>query len=531
MNRRNFLKGSVAMGLCAGSEQVLMAGEKEATLTTEKAFNTKKESKIKKLKPTKKPHIIFIMSDQHRGDALHCMGNKVIKTPNIDALAEEGTLFVFAHTSAPSSTPARAGLLTGLSPWHHGMLGYGRVAEHYKYEMPCMLRELGYYTFGVGKMHWFPQKTLHGFHGTLVDESGRNETPNFISDYHAWFNLHAPGKDPDCTGIGWNEHRAAAYKLDKSLHPTTWTGETARELISNYEDERPLYLKISFARPHSPYDPPQRYVDLYKDVEISAPYKGDWANKFAKKTTEEEAGKTAAFANFGDEYAKKSKRYYYANVSFIDDQIGQIIQLLKDRGMYDNAIICYTADHGDMLGDHYHWRKTYAYEGSSKIPFIIKWPTSFKERDTSIKQVEKPVELRDFLPTFLELVGGDVPKEIDGQSLLSLVTQKDPVWRKYIDMEHSTCYSKENYWCALTDGKIKYIWFFHTGEEQLFDLTTDAHEEHNLFARETYATKLKEMRAAMVDHLSERGDGFVKNGKLVIRKETMLYGPNYPRKV
>lgn len=151
----------------------------------------------------KKPHVILIMTDQHRGDALGCMGNSAVISPNLDRLAKEGTLFVNGYSASPSSTPARAGLLTGMSPWHHGMLGYGRVAEKYTYEMPQMLRNLGYYTFGVGKMHWFPQKALHGFHTTLIDESGRVESKDFISDYREWFQLHAPGENPDLTGIGW----------------------------------------------------------------------------------------------------------------------------------------------------------------------------------------------------------------------------------------------------------------------------------------------------------------------------------------
>ena len=134
-----------------------------------------------------KPHIILLMADQHRGDAMNCMGNPSVITPNMDALACEGTLFTNGYSSTPSSTPARAGLLSGLSPRHHGMLGYGRVGQQYRYEMPQMLRDLGYYTFGIGKMHWYPQKSLHGFHGTLVDESGHVESDDFISDYRLWF--------------------------------------------------------------------------------------------------------------------------------------------------------------------------------------------------------------------------------------------------------------------------------------------------------------------------------------------------------
>lgn len=239
------------------------------------------------------PHIILIVSDQHRGDALNCMGNPSVITPNLDALAQDGTLFTNGYSSAPSSTPARSGLLTGLSPWHHGMLGYGRVGSQYRYEMPQMLRDLNYFTFGIGKMHWFPQKALHGFHGTLVDESGRVETKDFISDYRLWFQMQAPGLNPDSTGIGWNDHGAAEYKLPEKLHPTAWTGEMACEMIHNHKkgNRQPLFLKVSFARPHSPYDPPQRLSDLYKGRDVPAPFIGEWCKEkdYARLTKVEDA--------------------------------------------------------------------------------------------------------------------------------------------------------------------------------------------------------------------------------------------------
>lgn len=483
---------------------------------------------IQQVRAQQKPHIILIMADQHRGDALGCMGNSVVISPNIDRLSVEGTLFCNGYSSTPSSTPARAGLLTGMSPWHHGMLGYGKVAAEYKYEMPAMLREQNYYTFGIGKMHWSPQKSLHGFHGTLIDESGRADTKDFISDYRLWLQVQRPGVNPDLTGIGWNEHRAGTYKLPEELHPTAWTGKMACELIQNYNNESPLFLKVSFARPHSPYDPPQRLLDEYEEKEMPAPYIGDWCSKYATPLDPQKADKDAPFANFGAEYAKNSRKYYYANVTFIDEEIGKIIQTLKDKGMYDNALICYVSDHGDMLGDHYHWRKTYPYEGSTHVPYIVKWPESFGIKE-GIK-VDEPVELRDLLPTFLDASGAQIPEEMDGLSLLALVDEsRKHTWRQYIDLEHATCYAKENYWCALTDGKIKYVWNFYTGEEELFDLKKDPGELQNLVSEKHYRKRLADLREAMVKHLSERGEGFVKEGKLVVRKERLLYSPNYPK--
>ena len=119
----------------------------------------------------------------------------------------------------------------------------------------------------------------------------------------------------------------------------------------------------------------------------------------------------APFANFGDEYAQNSLRHYYANITFIDDQIGEIIRCLKEKDMYDNTIICFTADHGDMMGDHYHWRKTYPYEGSTHIPYIVKWPKTMERQIPDGSRLDYPVELWDFLPTFLDLAGGKIPED------------------------------------------------------------------------------------------------------------------------
>lgn len=517
MKRRTFLKSSLLAGAGVGFNQ------------TAHSFTSQNEQESGQDEGKKRPHVIFIMTDQHRGDALGCMGNKAVISPNLDKLAAEGTMFVNGYSSAPSSTPGRAGLLTGLSPWHHGMLGYGRMAEQYKYEMPQMLRNLGYFTFGIGKMHWFPQKALHGFHATLIDESGRVESKDFISDYREWFQLNAPAENPDLTGIGWNDHGAGIYKLKEHLHPTSWTGQTACELIRNYKSDKPLFLKVSFARPHSPYDPPKRYLDMYKDVEIPKPAIGDWCGKYAERLDPEMAASDAPFGNFGDEYAINSRRHYYANITFIDDQIGQVIAALKEKGMYDNAIICFTADHGDMLGDHYHWRKTYPYEGSAHIPYIVKWPSFVKKSVLNGTKIEQPVELRDFLPTFIDLAGGVVPPDMDGSSLLKLVQGRENEWRKYIDMEHATCYSADNYWCALTDGKLKYVWNFHNGKEQLFDLEKDPTELTDCSTKPAYGKQLQELREEMVKHLSERGDDFVKDGKLMTLQKTILYSPNFPQ--
>ncbi len=477
------------------------------------------------VKDKAKPNILLLMTDQHRGDCLGCDGNKIIKTPNYDRIAREGIRFTQAYSSTPSCTPARAGLLTGLSPWHHGQIGYGQVAERYPYEMPRALHEAGYYTFAIGKLHYAPQRNYHGFDGALLDESGRRQTPGFVSDYHKWFEAKAPGKDPNVTGIGWNDYRSAVYALPEELHPTRWMGLMATDFISNYKREQPFFLKVSFARPHSPYDPPKRFWDMYKTSDMPAPYVGNWAGKHAKGDSSDS---NSWHGDFGVEQARKSRHGYYANVTFIDEQIGLILKSLEDRGMLDNTLILCTADHGDMLGDHHLWRKTYAYDGSARIPMLVRWPKSMGLDGKRGSVSDLPVELRDVLPTFLDAAGTQAPTKLDGASLLDVVRGKTEAWRDYIDLEHDVCYSAENHWHALTDGHWKYVFHASDGHQQLFNLDKDPGELNDLTPDPNHTGELIKWRQRLVKHFEERGEPFLKNGDLVPHPTKMIYSPNYP---
>ena len=475
-------------------------------------------------KRKQKPNILYLMTDQHRGDCMGCAGNKVIKTPHLDSIARDGVIFSNAYSSTPSCTPARSALLTGLSPWHHGMIGYGRVADKYPFELPQALRDAGYYLFGIGKMHWYPQKKLRGYHGILVDESGRAETPGFVSDYRLWFKRQAPELNPDATGIGWNDYRAKTYVLPERLHPTRWTADRAVDFIEGYNRPEPFLLKVSFARPHSPYDPPKRFMDMYNEDEMPRPYVGNWAAQYAEH--KDPPNPSLWHGDLGVRQAKKSRRGYYASITFIDEQIGRILTALKKRGMFDNTLIILFSDHGDMLGDHHLWRKTYAYEASANVPMLLRWPKSMGMEHQRGKTLPQPVELRDVLPTFLDAAGAPIPNHLDGKSMLELVRGNTKNWRQFIDLEHSMCYNKDH-WNALTDGRFKYIYYAYDGREQLFDLINDTDELYDLAAESAYKSILLQWRQRMVEHLSERGEQFVSNGKLVIRKKRFLYSPHY----
>jgi arylsulfatase A-like enzyme len=490
------------------------------------------------LSNSKRPNILFLMADQHRADCVGADGNQVIRTPNLDRIAREGVIFQRAYSSTPTCTPARTALLTGLSPWHHGMLGMRAMAEEYPLEKPRALRDAGYYTITVGKQHFSPMRNGHGYHRMILDEhcpcgngpqalaAAEKKGPIERSDYESWFWSQAPQLDPHATGLWWNDYPAKSFALPERLHATNWTGDTAVNFLNGWEGRQPFFLKVSFIRPHSPYDPPERFMKMYENVALPEAQVGKWAAKYAPRSSDRS---DIWHGQLSKEVIRRSRQGYYGCVSHVDEQIGRILEALETRGWLENTLILYTSDHGDMTGDQNLWRKSYAYEPSARIPMLMRWPNGLISAKRGVKMTQ-PVELRDVLPTFLQSAGSGPSRPIDGRSLLALVQNNGAGWREYIDLEHDICYSPENHWNALTDGHWKYIFHAFNGDEQLFHLDNDPHELRDLAGDAAHSVELGRWRQRLVEHFAERSEPFVKNGKLGLRPKGMPLGPNFPHK-
>ncbi|HHX40117.1 MAG TPA: arylsulfatase [Armatimonadetes bacterium] len=466
-----------------------------------------------------RPNILLIMTDQHRGDCLGCAGHPALETPYLNQLAAEGTRFRYAYTAVPSCIPARATLMTGMHQWHTGILGMGRsggnMTPAYRHTLPGELGRAGYHTQGIGKMHFHPQRARYGFDNLILDESSRELSPGFKSDYRQWFEEHKEGaygyRDHS---VDWNSWMSRPTHLPEHLHPTHWTAQQAIEWLGRRDPTQPFFLKVSFARPHSPYDPPQAYYDLYRDRPLPEPYVGEWAHIHAGRPEQHDVN--AWRSQRSPEEIRRARACYYGSITFIDHQIGRILYELRryDREAWQNTLVLFLSDHGDMLGDHCLWRKTYAYEGSAHIPFIVRPPVSWGWPRGQV--LDHVVEIRDVMPTLLEAADVPVPETVDGSSLLPLVRgQTETPWREYIQGEHDWCYSHEQANFYVTDGRWKYIWFPYLGTEQLFDLESDPGECHNLAEDATYAQTLAAWRSRLVRELEERDCGLVRNGHLV----------------
>lgn len=474
--------------------------------------------------PSDKPNFIFIMVDQMRGDFFGADGCKVAQTPNIDYLASEGSRFSHAYSAVPSCLPARATLWSGQSQWHTGVLGMGwgqgPIPNDFPHTIPGELSKAGYRTHMVGKGHFHPQRTLMGFQSMELDESGRYDK----SEHRTWFRENAnPNITPDDHGISFNSWHARPWHTEEYLHPTYWTMTRSLEFLETRDKDKPFFLNISFARPHSPYVPPKFYFDYYYEKKLPEPFIGEWDE--INDDPKVAAMPTAWRGKMTDEEIHKARAGYLGEISFIDSQIGRLMNYLQryDVDAYHNTWFIFTSDHGDMQGDHNLWRKTYAYEGSTRIPYIITPPLG---SDPGIRDVvDEVVELRDLMPTILSVAEVDIPETVDGLDLSGVMEKADPDFRKYIHGEHCTCYAKEAEMQFVTDGKRKYIWFPRTDMEQFFDLDEDPGECNNLIDVIARQEEIEKWRGYLIKELEKRDCSWVKDGALYCPEGEPLVSP------
>jgi arylsulfatase A-like enzyme len=297
--------------------------------------------------------------------------------------------------------------------------------------------------------------------------------------------------------------------------------------LENRHGNDPWFLKVSFTHPHTPLNPPQRWYDRYASVSIPSPDVSRWATeRFGSMRTSFAQNPGASRGVIPEEEIRATRRSYAAAISFVDEQIGRIIAALEKRGELDRTLILFTSDHGDMMGDHLLYRKTYPYEGSVRVPMIVRWPASLGLKARRGQVREELSELRDVLPTFLDAAGLSIPPPVEGLSLLKVLRGKPG--HAMLDLEHSSCYEPKDGWVGLLGPRYKYVYFEHTGKQQLFDLTNDAKELNDLALDPGSARLVQEWRSKMIQHLAARGEPWVVAGDLAIQDKSIGSRKNNP---
>lgn len=474
----------------------------------------------------RKPNLLLITVDQMRGDCLGIEGRSIVETPHLDMMAQGGVRFTHAYSAVPSCIAARAAIMTGMSQKAHGRVGYlDGVDWNYEHTLASTLAENGYHTYCVGKMHVHPERNLCGFHNVELHDGylhyHRNhnkpvtESSQHCDDYLVWLrNKLGPQADIIDTGIDCNSWVARPWIYEEYLHPTNWVVNQSIDFLRRKDPTKPFFLMMSFVRPHSPLDPPQVYFDQYIHEDIPMPPIGDWV----EEENLEAKGKDVNCIQglISPKALKRARAAYYGSITHIDHQIGRFLKTMHEYGHLKDTVIVFTSDHGDLLGDHHFFRKALGYEGSCRVPFIVYDPGNMLKIQKGLK-AEEVVELRDIMPTLLEIAGVFIPPTVEGKSTVPILQgKKDVPWRDYIHGEHSFGLLSNHY---ITNGKEKYIWYSQTGVEQYFDLSIDSEEKRNLIEDSSYEARIKLWRQCLIKELEGREEGYTDGEKLIIGQQ------------
>lgn len=467
-----------------------------------------------------KPNILLIMCDQYRGDALSCQQHPDVKTPNLDTLAAQGVCFDHAYSACPSCIPARAALLTGRSQKKHGRVGYeDGIDWDYQHYMAEEFSNAGYQTQCIGKMHVHPPRLLCGFQGLQLHDGylghyRSQKIPHWmhqeVSDDYLYDLKNAMGQDADITstGVECNSWVTHPWIYPEHLHPTNWVSDKSIRFLKTRDRTKPFFLMASYVRPHQPFDAPQSYYDLYKDKALRPPFEDDWSDP----TLTETYGriKDSIYGCSDEQLRHDAMAGYYASITHIDHQLGRIIQSLIEDGSYEDTIILFLSDHGEMLFDHHCWRKVYPYQGSIHIPLIFRIGKHIA--DIKPHHADTIAELRDIMPTLLDYAKLNCPDTVDGKSLQPAITANTSI-RSWLHGEHSFHSGLSNHY--IVTNKDKFIWYSETGQEQYFDLINDPHETHNAIHDTQYQDRIHELRKLLIDELADREEGYSDGFKLI----------------
>lgn len=453
-----------------------------------------------------RPNIVFIMTDQQRGDCLGIEGHPVLLTPTMDRIASSGVRFTRAYTTCPSCIAARRSLMVGQFPATHGVVGYQDKLEwDAPPTLPGVLREAGYQTAIIGRsMHLYPVRKRYGFEQMMImdHKEGTGEYDQWLAEQRlpgrpAWFG----------GGVMHNDWTACPWPMEDRFHFTNWTVDQSLLYLQRRDPSCPLFLTVSFISPHPPLQPPAFYMERYLRTGVPEPVIGDWA----EPPPDDGRGQDVAAQQvvLKGEALLSARAAYYGLINHIDDQLRRLLNPVTGiPGLLGpDTIVVFTADHGEMLGDHYLWRKQVPYEGSARIPMLIQAPAS-----TGIKPgrtVDAPVCLEDLMPTLLDLTEVPVPETVEGRSLAPFLRGESPAWREYLHLEHAP------YQQCVTDGREKFVWIPESGRELFFDLTNDPAECRNLAAEPEVAERVARWRGRLIERLKGRPEGFTDGERLI----------------
>jgi len=510
---------------------------------------------------TERPNFLFFITDQHRADWLGCAGHLVVKTPYIDTLAAKGTLFEDFHVATPVCMPNRASLMTGRMPSVHGLRYNGCTLPARANTFVDVLAAGGYQTASIGKSHLQPffdgvPKRDEDYSDRLIPDAWKRDTSNYAQEQPGQYTTEDPyafelpyygfqkvdvvtGHGDRCGGhyqqwfrqacTNWRELTDPANELPhnytcpqayrtpipEDLYPTTWIADRAIDYVSSCtEKSDPFFAFVSFPDPHHPFNPPGKYWDMYSPDQFDPdlPYKAHKnptpPMEFLTERWQQGLGPEIPQSAFRTDrqHIKEAMALTAGMITMIDDQIGRVINALKESGQYDNTVIIFTSDHGDYLGDFdLLFKGALPFRSVTQVPMI--WADPDATRPSKSHALASTI---DVSASMLERAGLLPYHGMQGKSFLGCLETEDS-HRDALLIEYNDGASRLGF---VPPARVRSLrtreWRFTTYSGldwgELYDLSADPQETQNLWDDPAFASIKAELSLKLIDHLTAQMD-------------------------
>jgi len=453
----------------------------------------------------RRPNILFVQTCYQAGEDGPSLGSPFLEMPNLDQLCEEGVVFNRHYCTAPICTPSRDTLITGQYPHTHGQ--WDNYDSWIPEDSPVLMKRLGeagYQSAGIGKMHFRPWDRMAGFdHRIIADNKGNARAANQLSDeklnddYAQFLAQH------DMTRWDYLKKRLQGdvfgvydWPYEERLHIDHYVGEQTVRFLEEGRLQHPWFLWVSFNGPHNPWDPPAEYSAPYKrmDLPSARARPGELHDKPPDHTrlrynyTREVPDRIdQASPSEQTEIIERIRAGHYGSLTFVDHQLGRILQALERNGELENTIVIFSSDHGAELGDHHNIHKGLHYERSARVPFVVWCPERYDPREVDSFSTNV-----DILPTILSLAGTEIPEGAPGYDLTPLLTgQRDRVQEHAIsEIRRST---------AIITERWKMSVYPRDGVGALYDREEDPDELYNRYDDSAYKHVRKELTRKLTE--------------------------------
>ena len=445
--------------------------------------------------PSQLPPILILMPDQMRADCLGRAGHPVIRTPNLDRLASEGTRFSHACTNSPLCMPARASFVSGTYPHNHGMWNNAGALPSNDETFFHHLQAAGYHTAYVGKSHFYEHGGFHMrdrepyMHARGLDDVHETTGPwatvttdSYMTDDWAEKGLLKAFRDDYEKRRETGPCAVWPSPLPTGDFMDSYIGRTAAQWVDGYAGDKPPCLFVGFGGPHEPWDAPGEYAEMYDPAQMPPAIPlADPAEWVPDKARERIVNRR--IAGMAEEDIRRIRGNYYGKISLIDHWVGEIIAAFERKGWWDNAIVAFWSDHGEMAGDFGWLHKSNFHESALRVPLMVRWPGVARAGAVS----EALTQTIDVFPTLLEAAGRDPSRRAFGRSLTPLLRDETTEHREAVfsEVNHITMIRTEHHKYALDSEGDGFM---------LYDLAADPEERNNLIGHPDCAELERELR-------------------------------------